>query len=394
MYSGERCRIQLLYPLGGVKIVKTGPLRVVVADGRPLERTLLRFILEENGFEVPAEAGTVLDAVRIVEQQRPDVVVVHENLAREHDVSLLARLREIAPRTNVVLVTKSGTAGVELLEGVDAVIEEGAGLQALSSAVRRASRQSRVPIGVGAIRVVRTIARREPGQTRVRPVRAKGRWLERSQGAIAASIMILGLLFAGGILPGSPSGPLARSPLAAAYDSLQTLVDRLPEASPEHAAQTTRLLVAQRAVAVASALDVSALDRQIRELLLPLLPELPPETAAVLVAVLGDLVGAEVPPLPEPSAPPSPTTEPQPSPEPSPTETPTPEPSPTETPTPEPSPTETPSPSPTETPTPEPSPTETPSPSPTETPSPSPTETPSPSPTEIARGKRVDIGGR
>src|SRR3990172_5298289 len=380
MYSGERCRIQLLYPLGGVKIVKTGPLRVVVADGRPLERTLLRFILEENGFEVPAEAGTVLDAVRIVEQQRPDVVVVHENLAREHDVSLLARLREIAPRTNVVLVTNSGTAGVELLEGVDAVIEEGIGLQELSAAVRRASRQSQVPIEMGAIRVFRTIARREPEQTRVRPVRAKGRWLERSQGAIAASIMILGLLFARGILPGSSSGPLARTPLAAAYDSLQTLVDRLPEASPEQVAQTARMLIAQRAVAVASGLDVSALDHQILPLLLPLLQELPPETAAMLVAVLGavlgDLVGAEVSPSPEPSASLLPTTEPQPSPSHSPppqSTAPPPEPSPTEPPAPEPSPTNSPSPS------------ETPSPSPTETPSPSPTETPSPSPTETPR---------
>src|SRR3990172_400094 len=351
MYSGERCRIQLLYPLGGVKIVKTGPLRVVVADGRPLERTLLRFILEENGFEVPAEAGTVLDAVRIVEQQRPDVVVVHENLAREHDVSLLARLREIAPRTNVVLVTKSGTAGVELLEGVDAVIEEGIGLQELSAAVRRASRQSQVPIEMGAIRVFRTIARREPEQTRVRPVRAKGRWLERSQGAIAASIMILLLLFARSVLPGSSSRPLPGTPLAAARDSLQTLVDQLPEASPEQTAQTARMLIAQRAVAVASGLDVSALDQQIRALLLPLLAELPPETVAVLVAVLGDLVGEEVPPSPEPSPSPLPTTEPQPSPShspPPPSTTPPPEPSPTEPPAPEPSPTDSPSPSPTQ----------------------------------------------
>jgi two-component system chemotaxis response regulator CheY len=239
-----------LYPLGGVTIVKIGPLRVVVADGRPLVRNLLRFILEENGFEVPAEAGTVLDAVRIVEQERPDVVVVHEDLARERDVLLLARLREIAPRTSVVLITKSGMASVDLLERVDAVIEEDVGLQDLSAAVRLASRRSREPIGEGAIRVFRTVARREPEQTRVRPV----------------------------------------------------------------AAQTARILITQRAVALASGVDVSALDQQIRDLLLPLLPELPPETAAALTAVIGDLLGAETSPSPEPSASPLPTTEPHPSP--------------------------------------------------------------------------------
>src|SRR5207249_5310578 len=138
------------------------------ADGRPLLRNLLRFILEEDGFEVPAEAGSALDAVRSVEELHPDVVVVHETLAREHDAWLIPRLREVSPETNVVLLTESGLAGAELLAGVSAVIGEGAGLQELSLAVRRVARPSRVPIAVGAIRAVRTIGRREPEPAGVR----------------------------------------------------------------------------------------------------------------------------------------------------------------------------------------------------------------------------------
>jgi hypothetical protein len=368
---------------GGITSLRTPPLRVVVADGRPLERTLLRYVLEGNGFEVPAEAGTVLDAVRFVEQERPDVVVVHEDLARERDASLLAQLREMAPGTNLVLVTKGGVPDPDLLERVDAAIEEGIGLQDLSAAVWQASRRRHT--AKGAI-LAFPFSRREREPARVRPVRARNRWLERSKGAVAASIVILAMLLARGVLPSS-SGPLA-----AAEDSLHALVEQLPEASPEQAARAARILITQRAVAVAAGLDVSALDQQIRASLLPLLPELPPETAAALVAVLGDLVGEETVPFPEPSPSPAPTTEPQPSPadapppEPSPSETP--EPSPTEAPSPSetPEPTEPPEPSPSETPspTPEPSPTEPPEPSPSETPSPTPepSETPEPSPSE------------
>jgi DNA-binding NarL/FixJ family response regulator len=55
----------------------------VVGDRRPLERNLSRFLLEERGFTVAAEAATAEDVVRAVERYRPDVVLVHEDVANE-----------------------------------------------------------------------------------------------------------------------------------------------------------------------------------------------------------------------------------------------------------------------------------------------------------------------
>jgi CheY-like chemotaxis protein len=339
----------------------------VIADRRALERNLVRFLLEEAGYRVVAETTTAQDTASAVEQHRPDVVVVHENVAIDRDVSIIPLIRRTSPSSKVIfLVWIDTTAPAELLQAADAVVEEGAGIKELGFALAGTPRDDRIS----------TQTFESPDGLRQATTdgaaKAKRRWLERLQGAVAASILVLAIAV---VAVGADRGPTApgeaRQHLSAAYSSLNTLVERAPAASPAEIAELARILFTERAFAMEAGADVSALDAEIERILAPLLPSLAPESAATILAILGELVtGGDVPPSPEPSGEPSPPPEPRPTPDattpPAPTETP----SPTETPAPSetPSPTETPAPSETPSPTETPAPTETPS--PTETPAP------------------------
>jgi AmiR/NasT family two-component response regulator len=112
------------------------PLRAVVADGRALERSLVRFLLAEAGYVVVAEAATAQDTARVLETHRPDVLVLHENVALVPEGSILPGLRGVSPSTKVILVTWiDSSAPADLLHEADAVIEEGAGIQQLAFAL-------------------------------------------------------------------------------------------------------------------------------------------------------------------------------------------------------------------------------------------------------------------
>jgi ActR/RegA family two-component response regulator len=393
-YTGARAIIEEM----GMRRATSQP-RAVVADGRPLERGLVRFLLDEAGYVVVAEAGAAHDTAEAVREYQPDVLVLNENTAVDHGVPVIADLRRTSPATKFILVTSSGTtASLDLLDEADAVIEEGAGIKELGFALESTRRGIRTEKA----RVRATL--KPPSSSE--PVRNHLRWLERMQGAAAASILIIAIALFVGPYGGLPSGPDgnrdANVHISAAFRSLDELAERVSTADPSEVGSLAATLWTQRALALASGGDVTALDEEIATTLRPLVPSMSPEAATTLLAILRDLVpGSEPPaappvestitpepsPLPDESAPQSPSPEspvpsetPPPSPEPEqshgppPRPSPSPEPEPTDTPSPspEPEPTDTPSPSP------EPEPSESPSPSSTETPSPSPSETPSP----------------
>jgi hypothetical protein len=345
--------------------------------------------LEERGFAVATEAATAADVSRAVAELHPDVLLVHEDVALEGGESIVPAARAASPKTRIIVLTSDrASADPALVAAADAVVEEGPGLKELEGALagRRTARAAVGPIAFAAA----AAARPRPG------LRERG-WVERLQGAAAASIIVLAVVLARGMGPGAPTNELsgtARVHLVAAQQALEDLADQLPTLTAPQAAELAAVLLGERAAANAAGADVTALDVQIAETLGPILETLPDEVASAVTSILGDLVTGGPPPSPTPALTPSPSPQSQPeptkTPEPSPSPAATTEsipetsPSPTEespSPTEEsPSPTETESPSPTETESP--SPTETESPSPTDTESPSPTETESPSPTD------------
>ena len=82
-------------------------LRVLLVDDHDLFRTGLRNLLEEQGVQVVGEASGGSDALRIVREIAPDVVVMDLNMPGMSGVEATREITSIAPLTRVVVLTIS-----------------------------------------------------------------------------------------------------------------------------------------------------------------------------------------------------------------------------------------------------------------------------------------------
>ena len=82
-------------------------LRVLIVDDHDLFRTGLRNLLEEQGVVIVGEAATGAEAVKIVREIAPDVVVMDLNLPGMGGVDATRHITAIAPLTRVVMLTIS-----------------------------------------------------------------------------------------------------------------------------------------------------------------------------------------------------------------------------------------------------------------------------------------------
>ncbi len=74
------------------------PRRIVVVDDHPMIRSGLKELIEsEPDLEVCGEAGDAPTAVRIVEERKPDLVVVDISLSEGSGIDLIKRLKAIDP---------------------------------------------------------------------------------------------------------------------------------------------------------------------------------------------------------------------------------------------------------------------------------------------------------
>ncbi len=83
------------------------PLRVLLVDDHDLFRTGLRNLLEENGLTVAGEASTGLEAVKLVRELAPDVVVMDLNMPGISGVEATHQVTSLAPLTRVIVLTIS-----------------------------------------------------------------------------------------------------------------------------------------------------------------------------------------------------------------------------------------------------------------------------------------------
>lgn len=79
--------------------------RVLIVDDQPNFRRQLRALLERAGLNVVAEAHTILDAERKTRATHPDLAIVDVMLPGINGVEGTARLKAIAPRLRVILVS-------------------------------------------------------------------------------------------------------------------------------------------------------------------------------------------------------------------------------------------------------------------------------------------------
>jgi hypothetical protein len=356
----------------------------IVADRRPLERGLARFLLEERGLFVVGEAATMADVLLQIQQLKPDVVVLHEKLALDHDPTVIAQIRRVSSRTRLVLLAASREAlPPELILLADTVVEDGPGLTELGAAVAGpVPATDATPVAVPVAVPVDAEAPVVPP-----PTRGSGkRWADRVQGLAVASIILLAFAVARDMTtPSLVPTVVGRAHLVAAWESLDDLESALSNATDEEIAEIASALIDDRAAAEAAGVNVTPLDQALAETLATVWTTLPPETQELLIAIFGEIIfddDVPPPPVPAPTTEPPPSPQPAPEPSPSPAETTTPPPTETTTPPPTETETTTTTPTETETETTTPPPTETTTPPPTETETPPPTETETPPPTK------------
>jgi DNA-binding NarL/FixJ family response regulator len=118
-------------------------LRVLIVDDHDLFRTGLRNLLEEQGVLIVGEAGTGAEAVRIVRELAPDVVVMDLNMPGMGGVEATRHITEAAPLTRVVMLTISDEDSDvmdAILAGACGYLLKDASIQDLVAGIRAAAR--------------------------------------------------------------------------------------------------------------------------------------------------------------------------------------------------------------------------------------------------------------
>ena len=102
-------------------------VRVVVGEGHPARKGLLRFVLEGDGYDVVGSATTSAELARMLATTQPDVVVLDDGIG----ATAVQMTREVAPASKVVLVWPGAVVPI----GGDARVEPSQVLRTLGTTV-------------------------------------------------------------------------------------------------------------------------------------------------------------------------------------------------------------------------------------------------------------------
>ncbi len=84
------------------------PLRVLLADDHAIVRRGLRGLLEAADFTVVAEAADGLDAVRLCQEHRPDVVILDIGMPKLSGIEVAARATKLEKPPGVIILSVHG----------------------------------------------------------------------------------------------------------------------------------------------------------------------------------------------------------------------------------------------------------------------------------------------
>jgi CheY-like chemotaxis protein len=116
------------------------PIKVMIVDDTVHVRRMLRNMLELDGFEVVAEAGSGPEAVDVVVGAEPDIVVVDYKMPDIDGLETAARVRAVRPDQVMILYTAFVDADLEARAravGVSVVLGKVEGLESLEREITR-----------------------------------------------------------------------------------------------------------------------------------------------------------------------------------------------------------------------------------------------------------------
>jgi CheY-like chemotaxis protein len=116
------------------------PVKVMVVDDTEHVRRMLRNMLELDGFEVVAEAGSGAEAVEAVVAADPDVVVLDYKMPDVDGLETAERIRAARPEQLMIMYTAFVDSGLQQRAnevGVAVVLGKVEGLESLEREIAR-----------------------------------------------------------------------------------------------------------------------------------------------------------------------------------------------------------------------------------------------------------------
>jgi DNA-binding NarL/FixJ family response regulator len=114
---------------------------IVIADDHPVVRQGLKLLLEmERDFRVTGEAADGLEAIRLVEDKAPNILLLDLMMPRLHGLEVIRQLRQRKNKTKILVLsmTEDETSIVETFDaGADGYILKTTGSQELFAAIRK-----------------------------------------------------------------------------------------------------------------------------------------------------------------------------------------------------------------------------------------------------------------
>ncbi len=81
------------------------PLKILLADDHEIVRDGLRALLEREGFTVVGEASDGREAVKLAQDQQPDVAVLDLSMPSLNGVDAAKEITRVSPKTKAILLT-------------------------------------------------------------------------------------------------------------------------------------------------------------------------------------------------------------------------------------------------------------------------------------------------
>jgi two-component system nitrate/nitrite response regulator NarL len=114
---------------------------VLIVDDHELVRTVVRdFFGKLSEWKIVGEASDGIEAIRIAEQMRPDLILLDFSMPRLNGLETASVLKKMLPRANIVMFTVFDDALSSRLclhVGVDLVVPKAEGLNGLVKAVQQ-----------------------------------------------------------------------------------------------------------------------------------------------------------------------------------------------------------------------------------------------------------------
>ncbi|MCU9948207.1 response regulator [Pseudomonas sp. PDM13] len=83
----------------------------LIVDDHPVIRLAVRMLLERNGLEVLAETDNGVDALQLVREHEPDIVILDIGIPRLDGLNVISRIRAMEVDSHVLVLTSQPAEG-------------------------------------------------------------------------------------------------------------------------------------------------------------------------------------------------------------------------------------------------------------------------------------------